>query len=699
MTNSKLSTKTFILLMLVAYIFSLSVRTIWVYQSDKYETFKWNNQLMINTNDGYGYAEGARDRLAGFHQPHDKSFYNSALAIVTEFFAKILPFSFESIILWMPTFLGSLLIIPIMLMARALNQEYAGFIGALLGGIAWSYYNRTMTGYYDTDMLSIVLPTFTLWAVIFSIIEQRNRYILLVALFMVASNWWYEQSYSLSLSMAGMVLVYTLIFDRKNIFNYKVLIFMLIALTQIDLSIKLALLVILFFLFHLKEDLDSKYIYILLALSTGLIAITGGLDPIISRINAYIFRTNDNVTINGMQLHYFSVVKTVREAGQIPFELLANRISGHTITLILSTIGYILLLIRHRIFLLSLPLAGLGFFAFWGGLRFTVYAVPILALGMGYLIVYISSFIKDKKLKLAMVSIATIAILVPNIIHINGYKVPTVFKKNEVEVLDKLKNIAKREDYVIAWWDYGYPIRYYSDVKTLTDGAQHSGLANYPVSFSLLRNPQASANMARMSVEYMEHFYHDNNFTGTVLEQGMKQYNVKHVNEFLTLLNRPDIKLPKKTRDIYFYLPFQMMGILPTIDLFSNLNPETGQQYRSPMFYRAKPVRNVGNSILLNNGMEIRGGAIHINGRETPINQMVVTEYDAKGVLHKSVQHIDVGSPVYVIFMRNYNQFLILDKRLFNSTYIQLFVLENYDPKLFEPVILTPLAKVFKLKI
>jgi dolichyl-diphosphooligosaccharide--protein glycosyltransferase/undecaprenyl-diphosphooligosaccharide--protein glycosyltransferase len=697
MTNSKLSTKNFILLILLAYIFSLSVRTIWVYQFNGVEEFRWNNQLMINTNDGYGYAEGARDILSGTHQKGDGSFIDTSLAIVTAFFVKVLPFSFETIILWMPTFLGSLLVIPIMLMARALNQEYAGFIGALLGGIAWSYYNRTMTGYYDTDMLTIVLPALTLWAVIFAMIKEKNRYILLVALFMVLSNWWYFQNYSLSLSMAGMVLVYTLIFDRKNLFNYKILIFMLIALSQIALLIKLPILLALFGFFHTKKNLEDKVIYSILALSILIILITGGFDPIISRVNGYLFRDSAD-TVGQTGLHYFSVVKTVREAGQIPFETFANRISGDTTIFILSIIGYLLLLFKNRIFLLSLPMVGLGFIALWGGLRFTVYAVPILALGMGYHIIYISNFIKEKKAKLAFVSIATIAILIPNILHIEGYKVPTVFNKQAVEVLDKLKNIASREDYVLAWWDYGYPIRYYSDVKTFIDGARHSGSGNYAVSFALLHNQQASANIARLDVEYKEKALYDNNFTGTVLEIGMREYNISNVNKFIHSLNTP-ITLPKKTRDIYFYLPFKMMNILPTVDLFANLNPLTGQEYKSPLFFRANLVNTKGNMFNLSNGMQIRGDKVIAGKNILPINQFVVTEYDNRGILHKRVRYLNIGSPFYVIYMKNYNQFLILDKRMFNSTYIKLFVLEDYDHKLFEPTILTPFTKVFKLKI
>ncbi len=110
---------------------------------------------------GYGYAEGARDVLSGTHQKGDFSFIDTPLSRVTALLVKILPFSFETIILWLPAFFGSLLVLPIMLIARVLNMEYAGFIGALLGGITWSYYNRTMVGYYDTDMLTIVLPNLT----------------------------------------------------------------------------------------------------------------------------------------------------------------------------------------------------------------------------------------------------------------------------------------------------------------------------------------------------------------------------------------------------------------------------------------------------------------------------------------------------------------------------------------------------------
>ena len=123
------------------------------------------------------------------------------------------------------------------------------------------------------------------------------------------------------------------------------------------------------------------------------------------------------------------------------------------------------------------------------GLRFTIYAVPTMAIGLGYLIVYLSRFIQIKTLRYATMALLTIGALYPNYTHIKEYMMPTVMTTEEVESLAQLNKIATGEDYVIAWWDYGFPIRYYGDVKTWIDGGKHSGDVNYPASFALTPLP------------------------------------------------------------------------------------------------------------------------------------------------------------------------------------------------------------------
>jgi len=49
--------------------------------------------------------------------------------------------------------------------------------------------------------------------------------------------------------------------------------------------------------------------------------------------------------------------------------------------------------------------------------------------------------------------------------------------------------------------------------------------------------------------------------------------------------------------------------------------------------------------------------------------------------------------------MSSYGRFLILDDFYLNSAYIQMFVFDHYDPKLFEPVLSDPMSKVYKLKV
>ena len=305
-------TKLTLLYILIAFSFSVLMRLIWVYQFGDYEAFKFNGQFMINTNDGYFWAEGARDILGGVSQANDLSPIESAGSILTAFFAKILPLSFESVILYLPVFLGSLVVIPIILIAKRLQNLEMGLIAALLASIAWSYYNRTMVGYFDTDMLNIVLPMFLLWSIIWAIDTKEEKYLLIAALDILVYRWWYPQSYSLEFSFFGLILLYTLVFDRKNIFNYKLLAIMMFAMINVDGIFRLALVLGAYFVFK-KESLN-KYVYYILGAAVISFLATGGFGPIWGQLKGYVFKDVIIIDKEGLELHFFSVMQTIREA-------------------------------------------------------------------------------------------------------------------------------------------------------------------------------------------------------------------------------------------------------------------------------------------------------------------------------------------------------------------------------------------------
>jgi len=162
-----------------------------------------------------------------------------------------------------------------------------------------------------------------------------------------------------------------------------------------------------------------------------------------------------------------------------------------------------------------------------------------------------------------------------------------------------------------------------------------------------------------------------------------------------------EVELPKKTRDIYFYLPMRMTDIYPTVEMFSNIDLISGEMKKRSFFYVTKSFKQEGNNINLDQGVvfDLQNTIVSIGNQKVPVKRFVQTAYDKNNKLTKSIQMANPAGDVNVVYMSNYNTFLVLDEKAYNSLYIQLAVLEEYDKMLFEEVLLTPQAKVYKLKI
>ena len=681
----------------VAVLFGMVCRLYWVFWASEYPIFFWNNELMISTNDGYAFAEGARDMLAGFHQENDLSYYGYPLSTLTYWIVKFLGVKLETAMIYMSVFFSSLVAVPVILIANEYKLKFAGFIAALLAVVANSYYNRTMAGYYDTDMLIIPLSVFVVWGLV-RVLEKKDANSLIIApLSALIYMWWYSSAFSLISILTALFLFYTLIFDRKNPLFYLEISLLLLAISNLDLTLKFAL-VFAFYVLCLfkKEAINLKFALGVLVVVFVVFVIRGGLNPIIFQLKFYVFR--DTPEVGGMSFHFFNVNQTIQESSVVDFTLFCERISANVITFLISLAGVALFCIKNRSFAVSLGMLALGFLAFKSGLSFTIYAVPIMALGFGYLVefVLVNLKLKGAVLNLIRAFIAAL-VLTPALIHIYGYKAEPVFVNKEVEILNKLKGIAGREDYVLAWWDYGYPIRYYSDVKTLIDGGKHLGRENFAVSFALGSDEISSANMARLDVEYTERNFKER-FNGN-LAQILKERNVS-IDKFFSDIKEANFSLPAKTREIYYYLPDRMLSIFPTILQFSKIDLKSGKNLNNGLFVTTRAISQNEKGIRLSGGFTLTSDVTNLiyENNVLPLRSFIETYYNESGKLNVKEYKNNELSNISVIFMRDYGRFIILDESILNSVYIQLFVLERYDPKVFEPVILDGAAKVYKLK-
>ncbi|RUM74702.1 MAG: peptide-binding protein, partial [Sulfurovum sp.] len=684
-------------LMLLAYAFSFAVRLIWVWQFNGEANYMWNNELMINTNDGYFFASGAQQALDGLHMENPRVFgmWDYGVIFFTTLFVKITPFSLETVTLYMPAVISSIVVIPMILIARLYKQTMWGFFAALLGSITWSYYNRTMTGYYDTDMFSAMAPMFILFFLMKSTIDSALHSALYASIAIVLYPFFYDQGLIIVYGMGIIYGLYMVWYHRDKSVTYASLILIFLALIPLPLEkpysylIHSAVLILVYF-FLKTEKLKEKELMISSAILFFLFLLFGNVFGLVwGKIASYVITGTSEEG-----LHFYAVNQTVREAGQIPFTTFANRISGSIMGLLLASIGYVLLVIRHKAFILALPLVAIGMFALFGGLRFTVYAVPIAALSAVYLFWMVAQItVKEKLHQYLFMGIMTAGLIYPNITHIVAYTVPTVFTKPEVKDLVKLNELSSPKDYTLSWWDYGYPIWYYSDTSTLIDGGKHNN-DNFIISKIMFStSPTQVANLSRLAVET----YVDSNFS--IVANQLFSVD-KNPEKLLTALKRSDFKLPKKTREVFLFMPYKMMRIFPTVGVFGNLDLRTGKKKRNIIFYPSRIANQVGSNIKLENGIvyNMATGIIQIGSNRAKVNKFDVVEYrpNGKSVRESNINHID--GTLCIVFMRTYNSFVVMDRETYNSAYVQMFMLDNHDKNLFELVVSSPYGKTYRVK-
>jgi dolichyl-diphosphooligosaccharide--protein glycosyltransferase/undecaprenyl-diphosphooligosaccharide--protein glycosyltransferase len=329
--------------------------------------------------------------------------------------------------------------------------------------------------------------------------------------------------------------------------------------------------------------------------------------------------------------------------------------------------------------------------------------VPFAALGLFFLIFWGVRKLNEQ----ARVAVATIAFLiasVPNFYHIYDYKIPTVFSNTLAKQLTELGKIAGREDYVFAWWDYGYPIRYYSDVKNHSDGGKHDGSTNFIESFILGSTSQrAAANMMRESVEgYEELIKKGEEQNRSTLEYLLSKKGIepKNYQDYLASLKSEEFKAATKTRDVYLFLPFEMFEIFPTVKLFSDVDLISGQQASEPYFGLFLDFVENEDSIDLGGVVfDKKTNTIKMGQNKLSLKTISSSYYDKNGSLVTKTQKLSETAEFHLIALPSHHAYILADDASFNSLFVQLFVFENYDKNLFEKVSSTPEAKIFRLKI
>lgn len=451
--------KKYLILSACIYCICIAIRFYYPFILESYPQYFFYNAPLLNTHDSYFYAQGARDLLdsllsfkndgvfkitkSTLHSPTGEF-----LAIIGAIFAWFSPLSLEWILFLLPGFLGTLVIFPIMFLTRNFGS-FPCILSGLLGALSISYYNRTMFGYFDTDMLIIPLGVSIAILAI-----QTNKTLGFASLFALCA---FALGYYPNLRYLLFGFIVILLFLRKDFVSFGL---MCGALLCTIFSNFIPLWIILCFLLGFLEKQFMRHKHIIFF---SIICVFLGF-LFIRILPSFL----DSPFIQKNPLNV-AILNSIMETSPINFLEFTKRTSGGFLLFLLSAFGYILLVLQSKKYLIFLPFLILGAFSLLKGLRFSFYAIPVFALGGAYLCFYCLKYFHNKILKAIFVFSFFALFLIPHLIHIKSYITKPILNNLEAKILQDLSQL-KEENYAITWWDYGYMVQYFAKMNTFADG-------------------------------------------------------------------------------------------------------------------------------------------------------------------------------------------------------------------------------------
>ena len=826
-------------LIVLAYLLSFWIRLEWIdFAQASYITENGevqylrsdmvkNGVALPNTHDSFYFGSILQKAHMGMHENNHlipSVYKNGMITFLPYLLLKFFPsLDIELLLLWLPVFVSGLVCLPIVLIGRLYGSSLWGFFAACLAGITHSYYNRTLAGYYDTDMFSITIPAFALYFLIASSRKESIVFLLFGILTLYLGRFFYGSIQAITCSMALSFLVFrwgvTLLdflsllrkssnlqnvnfqnlrsFDFACITTFYIGWFLYVESWSKGFAVELypvrfciGFIVPIAFHFFVQfllkpklasSDLDSlgpsiqrfsfdpsKLMGNRIIKSTSVILVfffvlgitpfinfgpfSGTWSKITGKLESYSViageskKSNSSFSAN-YHLNFKDVKTTIREASEIPPDVVRNRILADAPscscprclpankkseawilpTAVLGFFGLGLLILRYWELCLTIPFLAIAYYCFKGavGLRFTVHVGNAASIGLVFMVLIISwailrvffssrinsprSYDLVKWCSWGLSGIIVCFFAMPNIQHAKNYNSHVVYPIKTIEVLKKMNEVSKPDDFVVTWWDYGSGCWFYGNTRTFTSPA-HQTNDNFLTS-EILRSTSASraANLARLKTETFVNLQEQNlegNSTYSTAVQAIFKDGTPQLKFYQGLINDisdDNFTLPKKSRDVFLFLPYEILRIFPTILSFSSRNlylPHNNVMNDSgskePPMMILKNGRREGSSLVFDGGYRLdRRGFLRFKGDKSgiiPYGEILeVSEDGAQSQKVDSIlwggleipSNVDPIAARRILFVRADRELVILSPQAFRSTFARRFLLDQFDQKAY----------------
>ena len=739
-------------LCIIAVVVGVLVRTTWINWADQVDVFKWNGQLQPTTQDAFfhgsaiiRYGEGG---LQGVTEAMPLLNHHGVIHLAGIAMRSLGWMTTDQIVLWFPVVLGSLIAVPVILIGRRLGNTWMGFGAALLAVVAANYYERTMAGYYDHDMLSVASVGMIVWLLMEVDARVHRGWLLAAALSVFFFPLIYTKGIAIVVAVVGFWLITRLAIAR-DLSTLVAVSVMIIALALSPLSNGnriyaapwmwfAALFGVIAAWWWLSFRTPSRRAGFML-FTMGLVAavILFPWDMVLYQLQAYLKIGDVGSLANGRyaEVSFRAAHKaSILEAQHIPIEEIAWRIIGASWLVVIAAIGLGLACAGFLSATVLLPLAGVALFAIPGGLRFTTWGTIPAAIGVAYVVFLLLRLllwnVQSARWKSCLgiaVGTATCAALAwPSLSHARAFKVAPVFSHDDIKIFKAIEAQSAPNDLVLGWWDYGTGVWYYADRDVLVHPALVTDDA-VAVSRILTSTSQREAAVLSRALAAANEQGHRPAFHAVLDAAGFGPD--LSARDALAAMTSVDEQAHELESDVYLYMPLQEVRILTPISTFSRDQLHQGELPPPSLVAGAwADLRGLGSgwigsmqgriAVEANTGQP---GLIGRDGRVSPVRFASVTsievtddgmthlgradggkqgpwvQADANG-LTTSANPPEASSRLHLLLLPSAKTMIVVNDAALKTNAIQMGVLGLIDETLFEQVHASVQGRVFRVR-
>lgn len=641
----------------------------------------FQGEPLLTALDGLFYLTLARDLAEGtYHSIDEKRSVPDypprpspppLISVLTAAVTKVLPISINWVAVLLPAVLGVSILFPVFGLGKFFGGPLAGIVAALMALLPPYYVYRSGLGWLDTDCLNVTFATAAAYFFLkFGVTTTYHRYyhFLAALLNLGLCLWWWDQTPQvvtvICLAPLGVAIVFFYRPERRErwIFFGTLASGVLILLMWKGTA----------FVSHFIAMLGSQFSYI-------------------AKESAGTF-PNIGVSIS--------------EQVKPSFEAMVTISSGNLWTFLAALAGFAWLVWKHWKESLFLGvLFGLSVLAFVYARRFAIFCIPLVALGIGFLIAQMWRLRNNWKI-LSYVTPCFLALLIWPMVEINHAQ--TYWPKEQPPLISGLALAEKQTppDAVIwAWWDHGYTIPYWARRASVNDGSVHSGERTYFNGLPLATdNERFAANFMQFYVARgitgMEKLYSatgSDQDKGLVLMKRVLEAGPEQARSLLQQAQLPPLPGLATTEDwLEFFFPSNPRPVYLLLDdlltrtsywwyWFGTWDLEKHDGIHAD--YKLIPNIYEENGILKSRGTGVeidpRSGTVNVGAQVIPFEELSVWEGEknqTKRFNHKSGIIVEVSRPLRLAVMMHRN--------IASSVFNRLYLRQTYSPQYFRPLAL-----------